>query len=209
MHLCSYAKVTRLRGQMAFLCEGDASDSSDSSSTVSRKLVAKLLPCAPAEYPSALHTEAADKGCVPGMLGPTTSVAGGFTLLRMGYLDPDDGWTRLDELEQYPADFSEVERAANDALARLHSCLAGTAVHGDLRPPNIFLRWAAAIFLRKSLSFISFFCLGYPWCPRRKKERKKEIRPEAWIKETLLKITRRNIAFILIGILLVYCNIPS
>lgn len=193
LHLCSYAKVTRLRGQMAFLCEGDASDSSDSSSTVSRKLVAKLLPCAPTEYPSALHTEAAAKGCVPGLLGPAGSVAGGFTLLRMGYLDPDDGWTRLDELEQYPADFLEVERAANDALARLHSCLEGTAVHGDLRPPNIFLRWAAAMFLRTYVEMHLLFLLS--WIPvvsnwilqdKRRKERK------AWIGETLLKIPRRN-----------------
>ena len=36
----------------------------------------------------------------------------------------------------------ELKKASESALAALHSCLDGAAVHGDVRIPNIFVRWA-------------------------------------------------------------------
>ncbi len=58
-------------------------------------------------------------------------------VVRMDYLDAQDGWQQLHELEGH---WDVVESLALAALERLHSCLDGKAVHGDLNPMNVFVR---------------------------------------------------------------------
>lgn len=55
----------------------------------------------------------------------------------MEYLDPSNGWTPL---LAYQGDASALETALQKAMSAFHQCLDGKAVHGDLRPPNIFVR---------------------------------------------------------------------
>ena len=64
-------------------------------------------------------------------------------LVEMEYLDPADGWASLYHFSNL-ADPLDVENACTSALHGLQDCLGGTAVHGDLRAPNIFIRWGAS-----------------------------------------------------------------
>ena len=91
-------------------------------------------------YPSALHQELAEAGLMPCLFKSPKVYPGGFTVLQMVHLSSDEGWTRLDSVPSIP-DPAVVE-ACEAALVRLHGCLGGKAVHGDLRPPNIFIRSA-------------------------------------------------------------------
>ena len=88
-------------------------------------------------YPTQLHQELARAGMMPPLFKPPKVYPGGFTVLQMVHLSPDEGWIRLDSV---PGPDLAVAKACEAALARLQSCLGGTAVHGNLRPPNIFIR---------------------------------------------------------------------
>ena len=68
-------------------------------------------------------------------------ISGGYTAVRMAFLAPEKGWRRLDEV---PTPDPAIADACEAALVRLQACLGGTAVHGDLRPPNIFVRWVSS-----------------------------------------------------------------
>lgn len=45
------------------------------------------------------------------------------------------------QLDRFTGSAQAMREACKAALAGLHSCLGGSAVHGDVRIPNIFLRW--------------------------------------------------------------------
>ena len=100
--------------------------------------VAKLLPGG-ASYPLDLYQEAVSKGLAPAILNLTaeTSYPGGFRLLETEELASSSGW---EQLHRFSGDMNILQKASNSALTSLHSCLSGTAVHGDIRPPNIFVR---------------------------------------------------------------------
>ena len=53
------------------------------------KFVAKLLA---RPYPTTLHEELQLKGLAPRLLEPIKQLAGGFTLVKMEFLDPASGW---------------------------------------------------------------------------------------------------------------------
>ena len=88
-------------------------------------------------YPAQLHQELANIGLMPQLFKPPKVYPGGFTVLQMAYLSHDQGWERLDAVES--PNLAVVE-ACEAALRKLQNCLGGKAVHGDLRPPNIFIR---------------------------------------------------------------------
>ena len=100
--------------------------------------VAKLLPGG-ASYPLDLYQEAVSKGLAPAILNLTaeTSYPGDFRLLETEELASSSGW---EQLHRFSGDMNILQKASNSALTSLHSCLSGTAVHGDIRPPNIFVR---------------------------------------------------------------------
>ncbi len=107
--------------------------------------IAKLIPGA--AYPMRLHSEAADKGLAPRLLdspgrgegGAELPFPGGFLLVEMeDLLSGDQGWQQMAD---FGGDVEDLEIASLSALEGLHSCLGGAAVHGDLRAPNIFVRW--------------------------------------------------------------------
>ena len=77
-------------------------------------------------YPATLHTELAEKGLMP-KLGGYTMVESSLHFFR-GQVDPD-----------------QVQRAFDLALMGLQECLGGKAVHGDLRAPNIMVRYGTPI----------------------------------------------------------------
>ena len=91
-------------------------------------------------YPTTLHRELASKGFMPELLAEPIAYPGGYMLVEMEYLDPADGWASLYHFSNL-ADPLDVENACTSALLGLQDCLGGTAVHGDLRAPNIFIRW--------------------------------------------------------------------
>ena len=104
--------------------------------------VSKLIP--DTAYPMDLHREMAGRGLAPTLLPqPAELHPGGFRLLEMEHLGREQGWEQLSE---FSGDAAGLPEACNLALQGLHSCLGGTAVHGDLRPPNIFVRYACLLF---------------------------------------------------------------
>ena len=92
------------------------------------------------EYPTELHEALAGEELMPKLLSPPKQYPGEYTLVEMEYLDAADGWATLASFSG-AADPRAVAGACNDALQKLHACLEGKAVHGDLRAPNIFIRW--------------------------------------------------------------------
>ena len=72
-------------------------------------------------------------------------------MVEMEYLDPSEGWTPL---LAYQGDVSALEPVIQKAISAFHQCLDGKAVHGDLRPPNIFVREGRCVgrLLKDSIS---------------------------------------------------------
>ena len=66
-------------------------------------------------------------------------LAGGWRLIVMEYLHPDDGWLPVTHSEWDAALHGAMEHAVED-----HFCSAcqrsPSSVHGDLRPTNVFVR---------------------------------------------------------------------
>ena len=98
-----------------------------------KAIMSKILPGQ--AYPLELHQELARKGLA--LMPAITRLPGNFTLLQTEFLAPSEGWMRLDE---FHGDVDVLEKACFEAVAGLHSCLENRAVHGDLRPPNMFAR---------------------------------------------------------------------
>ena len=88
-------------------------------------------------YPWDLHEELSGMDLAPKLLDGPRHYPGGVEVIRMEYLDPEDGWTPLGAFSGHAPGLEELAHAA---LAQLHSCLDGYAVHGDLNRHNVFVR---------------------------------------------------------------------
>ncbi|KAK9827443.1 hypothetical protein WJX74_002905 [Apatococcus lobatus] len=62
---------------------------------------------------------------------------GGQHLVEMEYLDPQHGWISL---ANFDGDWASARFMLEELLQKWQACCDNKAVHGDLRPPNIFLR---------------------------------------------------------------------
>lgn len=51
------------------------------------------------------------------------------------------------QLDRFTGSTQALREACGAALKGLHSCLSGNAVHGDVRIPNIFVRWVVCLGL--------------------------------------------------------------
>ena len=89
-------------------------------------------------YPEQFHRElaAGEKKWAPAFFGQTQH-PGGVHVSEMEYLSGSQGWTPL---SRYTGDRQALKPMAEEALRGLQQCLGNTAVHGDLRPPNIMIR---------------------------------------------------------------------
>ena len=99
-------------------------------------LVAKVVAT---PYPCQLHEELSDLGLTPKLVVPVEEYPGRVQVIKMEYLDPTDGWMRL---ERFNGDWDALHEVAMEALESLQSCLDGKAVHGDLNPSNLLVRYA-------------------------------------------------------------------
>ena len=66
--------------------------------------------------------------------------AGDVYLLETEYLPESGGWMRLDQAAKSIQDWPGATAKLDAAADALHACCGGTAVHGDLRAPNIMVR---------------------------------------------------------------------
>lgn len=89
-------------------------------------------------YPWQLHQQLSKLGLAPKLTGPLEKYPGGVAVIQMEYLDPADGWTPLD---RFTGDWDSLQDVALDALELLQTCCDGKAVHGDLNPNNLFVRY--------------------------------------------------------------------
>ena len=89
-------------------------------------------------YPWHLHEELSALNLAPNLLTGQRQYPGGVEVIRMEYLDPAEGWTSL---SSFSGDWNKVEELVLAAVTKLHSCEDGLAVHGDLNPRNVLLRW--------------------------------------------------------------------
>ncbi len=92
-------------------------------------------------YPWDLHDELAALGLAPKLLDGDCLFPGGVEVIRMAYLDPDDGW---EPLGRFSGEWRGVEELCENALVQLHACLGGRAVHGDLNTYNVYIRYDLA-----------------------------------------------------------------
>ena len=90
-------------------------------------------------YPWQLHEELSTLGLAPKLVLPVEGYPGRVQVIKMEYLDPADGWVRL---ERFTGDWDALHEVAMEALKSLQSCLDGKAVHGDLNPSNLLARYA-------------------------------------------------------------------
>jgi len=89
-------------------------------------------------YPWQLHEELSDLGLAPKLATPVEEYPGRVQVIKMDYLDPADGWMRL---ERFTGNWDALHEVAMEALKSLQSCLDGKAVHGDLNPSNLLVRY--------------------------------------------------------------------
>ena len=90
-----------------------------------------------APYPSELHDEASKAGLVPQLSEYEGRFPGSQYLVEMEYLDPQQGWVSL---AAFDGDWASARFLLTELLGKWQACCGKEAVHGDLRPPNIFLR---------------------------------------------------------------------
>ena len=102
-----------------------------------KQIIVKII--AGDSYPISLHEELAALGHAP-TLHYHQRLSGGFMLLCYEFLSATDGWVSLNHFDCKEA-LPLLQAACEKALSALHSCLGGRAVHGDMRPPNIFMCW--------------------------------------------------------------------
>ncbi|KAL3161583.1 hypothetical protein ABBQ32_010444 [Trebouxia sp. C0010 RCD-2024] len=88
-------------------------------------------------YPWQLHEELSALGLAPKLVTPVEGHPGRVQVIKMEYLDPADGWVRL---ERFTGDWDALHEVAMEALKSLQSCLDGKAVHGDLNPSSLLVR---------------------------------------------------------------------
>jgi len=93
-------------------------------------------------YPLQLHQELSHLGLAPKLTGgPLEKCPGRVQVIKVEYLDPADRWMRL---ERFTGDWDALHEVAMEpwTLKSLQSCLDGKAVHGDLNPSNLLVRYA-------------------------------------------------------------------
>lgn len=90
-------------------------------------------------YPWHLHQELCQLDLAPKLVTSREKHPGGIEVVKMEYLDPADGWMPL---KRFAGDWDILQEVALEALSSLQSCLDGKAVHGDLNPNNVFVRYA-------------------------------------------------------------------
>ncbi|KAK9827446.1 hypothetical protein WJX74_002905 [Apatococcus lobatus] len=101
-----------------------------------------------APYPSTLHAEAGKAGVVPQLSQKRQKrYPGGQHLVEMEYLDPQHGWISL---ANFDGDWASARFMLEELLQKWQACCDNKAVHGDLRPPNIFLRLLTGPSWRKA-----------------------------------------------------------
>ncbi len=120
-----FVKVDRLPGTgYVYLCKDDNGALS----------VVKLVL---GRYPTDLHRELEAKALAPKLLSSPQPFPGGYTMIQMAYLDPNEGWELLSSAHRK----TDIDKSVfSSAIKNFQSCLGGKAVHGDLRPNNIFCR---------------------------------------------------------------------
>ncbi len=101
-----------------------------------------------APYPSKLHEEAGKAGLVPQLSEYGGRFPGNQYLIEMEYLDPRQGWVSLGKFD---GDWASARLLLMELLDKWQDCCGGQAVHGELRPPNIFLRYGHPSFFFNSL----------------------------------------------------------
>ena len=95
-------------------------------------------------YPLQLHEELSILGLAPKLVTPVETYPGRVQVIKMEYLDPADGWVQL---ERFTNNWDALHEVAMEALKSLQSCLDGKAVHGELNPSNILVRYAIHLWL--------------------------------------------------------------
>ena len=90
-------------------------------------------------YPWQLHVELSTLGLAPKLVTPVEGYPARVQVVKMECLDPTDGWVRL---ERFTGDRDALHEMAMEAPKSLQSCLDGKAVHGDLNPSNLLVRYA-------------------------------------------------------------------
>ena len=90
------------------------------------------------------HSVAAQCKVAPELLA-YERYAGDVYLLETEYLPESGGWMRLDRAAESIQDWPGATAKLDAAADALHACCGSKAVHGDLRAPNIMVRWAAAV----------------------------------------------------------------
>jgi hypothetical protein len=103
-------------------------------------------------YPWQLHEELSDLGLAPKLAIPVEEYPGRVQVINMDYLDPADGWMRL---ERFTGDWDALHEVAMEALKSLQTCLDGKAVHGDLNPGNLLVRYVMSTGSTLGLSCIA------------------------------------------------------
>ena len=98
--------------------------------------VAKVLPT---PYPWHLHEELNTLGLAPKLVTPVEGYLGWVQVIKMEYLEAADGCMRL---KRFTDDWDALREVAMEALKSLQSCLDGKALHGDLNPSNLLVRYA-------------------------------------------------------------------
>lgn len=103
-------------------------------------------------YPWQLHEELSDLGLAPKLATPVKEYPGRVQVIMMDYLDPADGWMRL---ERCIGEWDALHEVAMEALKSLQSCLDGKAVHGELNPSNLLVRYVMSTGFTLGLSCIA------------------------------------------------------
>ncbi|KAK9814903.1 hypothetical protein WJX73_001668 [Symbiochloris irregularis] len=68
---------------------------------------------------------------------------GNVIMLETEYLAPEASWERLDQAAPRIQDWEDATAVLEATVSALHKCCDNTAVHGDLRGPNILVRGSA------------------------------------------------------------------
>ena len=142
VHALDFAGITCLDLHVFLLCSDDIEQLAKRKHVYlvtpeeGKSFVAKVVAT---PYPCQLHEELSDLGLAPKLVAPVEECPGWVQVIRMEYLDPADGWTRL---ERFNGNWDALHEVALEALESLQSCLDGKAVHGDLNPGNLLVRYA-------------------------------------------------------------------
>ncbi len=98
-----------------------------------------------------MHEQLSDLGLAPKLALPVEDYPGRVQVIKNGYLDPADGWMRL---ERFTGDWDALHEVAMEALKSLPVCVDGQAVHGHLNLSNLLVRYVTNTGSTSGLSCI-------------------------------------------------------